>query len=105
MEKSKKFKNVFDALIDDSVVAKNLEIRSDLMILLEKEIRGRGLTQSEAASLFDVSQPRISDLIKGNINKFSIDVLINMLAAMGKEVSIKASNRKVSTQNENVVAA
>jgi len=86
-----RYKNAFDALFDDPVVAQNLKIRSELMIQLEREILDRGLTQQQAAELLEVSQPRISDLIKGKIEKFSIDMLVNMLAAFGKDVSINAA--------------
>jgi predicted XRE-type DNA-binding protein len=61
------------------------------MMVLEQEIKTRGLTQKATALLLGVSQPRVSDLMKGKIDKFSIDVLINMLAALGKDVTIKAA--------------
>lgn len=85
------YKNAFDALFDDPVVAQNLKIRSELMIQIEKEITDRELTQQQAADLLEVSQPRISDLVKGKIEKFSIDMLVNMLAALGKNVTINAA--------------
>ena len=86
-----KYNSAFDALIEDPVVAQNLRIRSGLMMQLEREIVTRELTQKAVAELFGVSQPRVSDLIKGKIDKFSIDVLVNMLAALGKDVTIKAA--------------
>jgi len=89
--KPTRYKNAYDALFDDPVVAQNLKIRSELMIQLEREILDRGLTQQQAAELLEVSQPRISDLVKGKIEKFSIDMLVNMLAAFGKDVSINAA--------------
>lgn len=85
------YKNAFDALFDDPVVEQNLKIRSELMIQIEKEITDRELTQQQAADLLEVSQPRISDLVKGKIEKFSIDMLVNMLAALGKNVTINAA--------------
>lgn len=89
--KPTRYENAFDALFDDPVVAQNLKVRSELMIQIEKEITDRRLTQQQAAELLEVSQPRISDLVKGKIDKFSIDMLVNMLAALGKDVSIKAA--------------
>ncbi|MCH8106641.1 MAG: XRE family transcriptional regulator [Proteobacteria bacterium] len=91
MKTGEKYHSAFDALIDDPVVAQNLKIRSGLMMQLEQEINTQELTQIAAAELFGVSQPRVSDLIKGKIDKFSIDVLVNMLAELGKEVNIKAA--------------
>jgi len=89
--KPTRYKNAYDALFDDPIVTQNLKIRSELMIQLEREILDRGLTQQQAAELLEVSQPRISDLVKGKIEKFSIDMLVNMLAAFGKNVTINAA--------------
>ena len=68
--------------------AANLKLRSDLMIQITRLIRSRGLTQARAAKLFGVSQPRISDLMRGKIDRFSIDTLIGMLGRAGKRVAI-----------------
>jgi len=91
MKKGERYSSAFDALEGDPVVAKNLKVRSGLIMVLEQEIKTRGLTQKAAALLLGVSQPRVSDLMKGKIDKFSIDVLINMLAALGMDVTIKAA--------------
>ena len=91
MKKGKRYSNAFDALEGDPVVAQNLKVRSGLMMALEREIGEQRLTHTSAALLFGVSQPRVSDLMKGKIDKFSIDVLINMLAALGKDVTIRAA--------------
>lgn len=91
MKNSRITNDAFSALFDDPVVSKNLRIRSELMILLEKEISARNLTQVAAAELLKVSQPRISDLLKGKIEKFSIDMLINMLSALNKEVNFSVT--------------
>ncbi|MDY7095012.1 MAG: helix-turn-helix transcriptional regulator [Acidobacteriota bacterium] len=61
--------------------AGNLKVRSDLMIALAKLIDDRGLTQTAAAGLRDVTQPRISDLVLGKIDRFSVDSLIEMLGS------------------------
>src|SRR5690606_39118518 len=71
--------NVFKDLGFDPVEAENLRIRSDLMIELSRLIKARGLTQSAAGRLFGVSQPRVSDLTRGKIDRFSVDTLIAML--------------------------
>lgn len=72
--------SVFDDLGFDEAEAANLKIRASLMRAIEKYISEHQLTQAEAARLMDVSQPRISDLITGKIDKFTIDMLVNMLA-------------------------
>ena len=68
--------------------AENLKIRSDLMIEIRTVINGRGLRQADAAKLFGVSQPRISELVRGKIDQFSIDALVNMLAHGGFRVEV-----------------
>lgn len=69
--------------------AENLFVRSRLMVEMIGIIQDRGLKQREAAELFGVSQPRISDLKRGRINAFTIDSLVNMLAHAGIPVEVK----------------
>ena len=80
--------NVFGDLGFAAEEATNLKVRSDLMIRLSKLIEARGLTQAQAAALFGVTQPRISDLVRGKIDRFSIDTLIAMLGHAGVRVQI-----------------
>jgi predicted XRE-type DNA-binding protein len=75
--------DIFKAIEDDPAVAENLRLRARMMALLRDTIKARGLTQTAAAELFGVSQPRISDLIRGKIERFKIDMLVNMLARAG----------------------
>jgi predicted XRE-type DNA-binding protein len=80
--------NVFADLGFAAEEAEHLKVRADLMIALTKLIDARGLSQAEAAKLLSVSQPRVSDLVRGKIDKFSVDTLISMLAAAGAHVSV-----------------
>ncbi|MEK7994483.1 MAG: helix-turn-helix transcriptional regulator [Planctomycetota bacterium] len=80
--------NVFRDLGFGTEEAANLQARADLMIRLSKLIDSRGLTQAQAAALFGVTQPRISDLVRGKIDRFSIDTLIAMLGHAGVKVQI-----------------
>jgi len=79
--------NVFRDLGFSEAEAGNLLLRSQLM----SEVReiARGMTQSEAAKRFGVSQPRINDLLRGKIDKFSLDGLVNMLAKAGMRVELR----------------
>ena len=88
---SKGYSNVFEVLEDDPSMAKNLKIRSELMISLRTYIGDEELGQKKAAEAFGVHQPRISDLMRGKIDKFTIDMLVNMLARIGKTVKLKAA--------------
>jgi predicted XRE-type DNA-binding protein len=73
--------------------AENLRIRSELMVRLARLIEDRGLTQVEAAKMLGVSQPRVSDLVRGKIDLFSIDMLVLMLAKAGLRVTLTARAR------------
>jgi predicted XRE-type DNA-binding protein len=88
--------NVFKDLGFPTEEATNLKLRSDLMIRLSKLIAARGLTQAQAATLFGVTQPRISDLVRGKIDRFSIDTLIAMLGHAGVGVQIVVGRSKVA---------
>ena len=74
--------------------AEHLLIRTDLMIALRSLIKKRKLTQARAARLFGVTQPRVSDLVRGRIELFSIDGLVEMLARAGIGVSVRLELRR-----------
>lgn len=80
--------NVFADLGFSDEEAEHLRIRSTLMSAAHKLIDERGLTQAEAARLFGVTQPRISNLVRGRIDLFSIDTLVDMLARAGVQVDV-----------------
>ncbi|MBW1940319.1 MAG: XRE family transcriptional regulator [Deltaproteobacteria bacterium] len=86
------YDNVFDAIEKDPAMAQNLFIRSKLMIRLKKYIETNGLTQKSAAELMGVTQPRISDLVRGKIDRFTIDMLVNMLVRAGIKVDVNLKN-------------
>ncbi|MCO5730805.1 helix-turn-helix domain-containing protein [Rhizobium sp. SSA_523] len=83
------FASVWDAIEDTPEEAENMRIRSTLMIALEKHIRARNWTQAEAARHLGVTQPRISDLLRGKINLFALDSLVNMIVAAGLSVEVR----------------
>ncbi len=80
--------NVFRDLGFPREEAENLKIRSELMIQISKLIRSRRLTQAQAAGLLGVTQPRVSDLVRGKVERFSIDTLVAMLGHAGIQVQI-----------------
>lgn len=85
--------NVFADLGFAPEEARQLRIRSDLMIKLEQCIARRGWTQAEAARFLGVTQPRISDLVRGKIDRFSIDTLVALLERAGMQVFVTAKER------------
>lgn len=84
----KSYTNVFDALFNNKEEAENLRLRSELMIQLSEYIEKNSLTQKQAADKLGVAQPRLSNLVNGQIDKFTIDTLVNMLTKTGAEVKI-----------------
>lgn len=80
--------NLFADLGIEPIEAEHLFVRSELMYALERIIRERGLKQKDAAKLFGVSQPRISDLKRGKMDAFTIDSLVTMLAHAGMRVKV-----------------
>lgn len=84
-----KFDSVWDAIEDTKEEAENMKLRSVLMIALKNHITRTGLNQAEAATLFGVTQPRISDLMRGKISLFGLDALVNMAAAAGLHIELR----------------
>jgi predicted XRE-type DNA-binding protein len=80
--------NVFKDLGFGDEEAANLKIRADLMISLQKFIKSQNWTQVEAANFFGETQPRISNLMSGDIDRFAIDKLVQMLSRAGMDVRI-----------------
>jgi predicted XRE-type DNA-binding protein len=84
----KRFANVWDAIADSPEEAANLTLRSDLMDEIETIIKTKGWTQAEAAKRCGVSQPRINDLLRGRISRFSLDALVNIASTLGRKVRV-----------------
>lgn len=85
----KKFQSVWDAIEDTPQLAASMRARSELLIELTELIKRQGMTQAEAAKLFAVTQPRISDLTRGKIELFSLDALVDMAAVAGLAPQVK----------------
>jgi predicted XRE-type DNA-binding protein len=85
--------SIFDDLGFDESEAENLKIRAGLMRSIEKYITEKKLTQSQAAKLMRVTQPRISDLTRGKIDRFTIDMLVNMLACTHASISLVVNDQ------------
>jgi predicted XRE-type DNA-binding protein len=88
---NEQFASVWDAIEDTPAGAENMKLRSVLMMALEQHIKVQGWTQAEAAQLLGVTQPRVSDLMRGKIDLFGIDTLVNMLTAAGLRVEMRVA--------------
>ena len=85
---SQKFDNIWEALENNPAQAANLKLRSSLMMEILEFVRKTGLTQAEAAKKLGTTQPRLNDVLKGKIDKCTVDRLVNMLAAVGYRVNL-----------------
>jgi len=86
--------NVFRDLGFSRQEAESLKLRAELMVQITRLIKKRKITQAEAAKWFGVTQPRISDLVRGRIDLFSIDTLVEMLARAGMRVQVHVAQRR-----------
>jgi predicted XRE-type DNA-binding protein len=84
-----RFESVWDAIESSPQEAGSMKIRSALMMALKEHIVREKFTQARAADLLGVTQPRISDLVRGKINLFSLDMLVDMAAAAGLRVEMR----------------
>lgn len=83
------FETVWEAIADSPAEAAIKKLRADLMVQLRNQIKEKSLTQAQAAKLFGVSQPRISDLQRGKLSLFGLNSLIAMAANSGKEIELE----------------
>lgn len=91
MSKSKKesYDSVWDALADTPEEAANLRARAELMQQIAAIVAENGWTQVEAAKNCGVTQPRINDLLRGRVSRFSLDALVNIATAIGRRVYVE----------------
>jgi predicted XRE-type DNA-binding protein len=83
------YASVWDALADTPEQAANLQARADLMRQIAELIEAEGWKQVEAAERCGVTQPRINDLLRGRVSRFSLDALVNIATALGRRVSVE----------------
>ena len=80
---------MWDAIEDTPAEVENMKLRSRLMMILKDHIKAQGWTQAEAAKRLNVTQPRISDLMRGKIDLFGLDSLVTMLRAAGLQLEFR----------------
>ncbi len=86
------FDNIWDALETTPAEAASMTMRSNLLIAVDQRVRGWNITQAEAARRLGITQPRLNDLLRGKIDKFSLDTLVNLAAQAGLSVRIDIAN-------------
>jgi predicted XRE-type DNA-binding protein len=83
------FANIWDAIENDPIVAANMTMRSDLLIALQQRVESWKVTQAQAARRLEITQPRLNDLLRSRVNKFSLDTLVNLASRADIRVSLK----------------
>lgn len=83
---TKRYESVWDALADTPEQAANLRARTELMQQIAAIVKTNGWTQAEAARRCGVTQPRMNDLLRGRVSRFSLDALVNVATAIGRKV-------------------
>lgn len=86
------FDDVFDALSDTPAEAANMKARADLLSLLIARIGLWGVTQEAAATRLGITRPRLNDLLRGKLGKFSLDALVNLATAAGLVLEIRVAD-------------
>ena len=86
------FESVWDALEDDPIRRQNLKLRSELMVQINEKLRSMGITQTEASRMLCITQPRVCALIKGKIESFRLDSLIDIAHRLDLSVSIRLAS-------------
>lgn len=89
MTKTKDYSSIWDAIAESPEQAANLRARADLMRHIVAIVKKAKWTQAEAARRCGVTQPRINDLLRGRISRFSLDALVNIAARLGRRVRLK----------------
>ena len=85
----KAYENVWDAIEDSPEAAASMEARATIMMAVQKVVRGWKLPQQAAAGKLGITQPRLNDLLRGKIDKFSLDALFDLAPHAGLQVSIR----------------
>ena len=88
MSQTESYESVWDAIADTPAQTANLRARAELMRQIAVLVKKQGWTQAEAASHCGVTQPRINDLLRGRVSRFSLDALVNISAALGCRVRV-----------------
>ena len=86
---NERFASVWDAIEDTPEEAENMKLRSILLTALKNHLTRSKMSQAQAAKLFGVTQPRVSDLMRGKINPFGLDALVNMATAAGLQIEMR----------------
>jgi predicted XRE-type DNA-binding protein len=89
--KRQRFESVWDAIEPSPAEAASMKARAQMMIAIRETVEAWGVTQAVAAKRLRLTQPRMNDLVRGRINKFSLDALIDLAARAGLSVRVEVT--------------
>ena len=92
----KRFRSVWDAIEDSAYEAASMKLRAELAIEIIERMRAQKLTQPKAAALIGVTQPRVSDLMRGRLTLFSLDALVDMADRVGLRTRMVVSPKRAA---------
>ena len=90
-EHSQTYADAFNALSDTPAEAANMKARADLLAILVEHVKSWSLPQEAAAARLGITRPRLNDLLRGKLGKFSLDALVNVATAAGLVLEIRAA--------------
>jgi len=90
------YDSVFDALAETEAEAANMTARSDLLLAIREQVRSWDLPQEQAARRLGLTRPRLNDLLRGKLDKFSLDALVNIATAAGFRLQIVLENEQAA---------
>jgi len=90
------FDSIFDALADTPAEAANMTARADLLLAIREQVRAWNVPQEQAAARLGLTRPRLNDLLRGKLDKFSLDALVNIAAAAGFKLHIQLENTEAA---------
>lgn len=89
----RRFDSVWDAIEDTPQEAASMKVRAAILIAIQEYLKEKNMMQADAAALLGVTQPRVSDLMRGKIELFSLDTLVNMVSTTGREIEVRVKNK------------
>ena len=96
MNRRKRFASVWDAIEDSAAEAASMKLRAELAIKITETVRERKLTQGKIAALAGVTQPRVSDLMRGRLDLFSLDALVDIADRLGLRTRVIVSPKRAA---------
>lgn len=94
--KTETFDNIFDALCESPAESASMTARTDILLVIRERVRGWNMPQEQAAARLGLTRPRLNDLLRGKLDKFSLDALFNIAAAAGFKPQVQLAEAEAA---------